>query len=31
VTIAENPLQCVAIGCGRCLEERQTLQGVLIE
>lgn len=31
VSIAENPLQCVAIGCGRCLEDRQTLQGVLME
>lgn len=31
VSIAENPLLCVAIGCGRCLEERQTLQSVLIE
>jgi len=31
VSIAENPLHCVAIGCGRCLEERQTFQTVLIE
>ncbi|MCB9929652.1 MAG: rod shape-determining protein [Alphaproteobacteria bacterium] len=31
VSIAENPLECVALGCGRCLEERQALQSVLIE
>ena len=31
VTIAENPLQCVVLGCGRCLEERDALQSVLIE
>ncbi len=31
VSIAENALQCVAIGSGRCLEDRQTLQIVLME
>ena len=31
VTVAENPLHCVAIGTGRCLEEGAALAGVLIE
>jgi len=31
VSIAENPLQCVALGTGRCLEELKTLKSVLIE
>ncbi len=31
VSIAENPLLCVALGCGRCLEERAALQSVLME
>ncbi len=31
VSIAENPLQCVALGCGKCLEEKNALQSVLIE
>jgi rod shape-determining protein MreB len=30
VTIAENPLQCVALGTGRALEERRRLSNVLI-
>jgi rod shape-determining protein MreB len=29
VFIAEDPLTCVAMGTGRCLEEMRTLQGVL--
>ena len=29
VTIAEDPLTCVAIGTGRCLEQMSTLQHVL--
>lgn len=31
VTVAENPLYCVAIGTGRCLEEGSALAGVLME
>ena len=31
VTIAEDPLTCVVLGTGRCLEEFQTYRGVLIE
>jgi rod shape-determining protein MreB len=30
VSIADDPLSCVALGTGRCLEEMQTLQNVLI-
>ena len=30
VTIAEDPLSCVALGTGRCLEELRTLRNVLI-
>lgn len=30
VTIAENPLDCVAIGTGKVLEEIETLRSVLI-
>ena len=30
VVIAENPLQCVALGTGRALEERKRLQNVLM-
>jgi rod shape-determining protein MreB len=30
VAIAENPLQCVALGTGRALEERKRLQNVLM-
>lgn len=30
VTIAEDPLSCVALGTGRALEEMRTLRGVLI-
>ena len=30
VTIADDPLSCVALGTGRCLEEMRTLKGVLI-
>jgi rod shape-determining protein MreB len=29
VTVAEDPLACVAIGTGRCLEQMGTLQHVL--
>ena len=29
VVIAENPLQCVALGTGRALEERKRLSNVL--
>ena len=29
VTLAEEPLSCVALGTGRCLEEMKTLQNVL--
>ena len=31
VTVAENPLYCVVIGTGRCLEESSALKGVLLE
>lgn len=31
VTVAENPLFCVAVGTGRCLEEASALSGVLLE
>ncbi len=31
VTIAEDPLSCVVMGTGRCLEEMQTLKTVLID
>jgi rod shape-determining protein MreB len=31
VTVAENPLYCVAIGTGKCLEEGSALAGVLLE
>ncbi len=30
VSIAEDPLSCVALGTGRCLEEMKTLKNVLI-
>ncbi len=30
VSIADDPLSCVALGTGRCLEEMKTLQNVLI-
>ena len=30
VTIADDPLSCVALGTGRCLEEMRVLKGVLI-
>lgn len=30
VAVAENPLQCVALGTGRALEERKRLQNVLM-
>jgi rod shape-determining protein MreB len=30
VSIAEDPLSCVVLGTGRCLEEMRTLQAVLI-
>ena len=30
VSLAEDPLSCVALGTGRCLEEMQTLKNVLI-
>ena len=30
VSIADNPLSCVALGTGRCLEEMKTLQKILI-
>ncbi|MGC6412334.1 MAG: rod shape-determining protein [Candidatus Puniceispirillaceae bacterium] len=30
IAIAENPLSCVAVGTGRCLEELKTLRHVLI-
>ena len=29
VVVAENPLQCVALGTGRALEERKRLSNVL--
>jgi len=31
VSIADKPLQCVALGTGRCLEEMKTLKNVLYE
>ena len=31
VTVADEPLTCVAIGTGRCLEEGSALAGVLID
>jgi rod shape-determining protein MreB len=31
VTIADNPLQCVVLGCGRALEELDRMRGVLFE
>ena len=31
VSIAENPLECVVLGSGRCLEEKHTLQTILSE
>ena len=30
VSIADEPLDCVAVGTGRCLEEMKTLRNVLI-
>jgi rod shape-determining protein MreB len=30
VSIADDPLSCVALGTGRCLEEMKTLKNVLI-
>jgi rod shape-determining protein MreB len=30
ISIAEEPLSCVALGTGRCLEELKTLRNVLI-
>jgi rod shape-determining protein MreB and related proteins len=30
VTVAENPLHCVAIGTGKCLDEMRTLRDVLV-
>ena len=30
ISIAEEPLSCVAVGTGRCLEELKTLRHVLI-
>ena len=30
VSIADDPLSCVALGTGRCLEELKTLRNVLI-
>jgi rod shape-determining protein MreB and related proteins len=30
VSIADNPLSCVALGTGRALEEMKTLKSVLI-
>jgi rod shape-determining protein MreB len=30
VSVAEDPLSCVALGTGRCLEEMKTLRNVLI-
>ena len=30
VSIADDPLSCVALGTGRCLEELKTLRTVLI-
>jgi rod shape-determining protein MreB len=31
VSIADDPLSCVALGTGRCLEEMSVLKDVLIE
>ena len=31
VSIADDPLSCVVLGCGRCLEEMKALQSVLID
>jgi rod shape-determining protein MreB len=31
VSIADEPLKCVALGTGRCLEEMRTLRHVLHE
>ncbi len=31
VSIAEDPLSCVALGTGRCLEEMRTLKSVLVD
>ena len=30
ISIAEEPLSCVALGTGRCLEELKTLRNVLV-
>ena len=30
ISIADDPLSCVALGTGRCLEEIRTLRNVLI-
>ena len=30
ISIADDPLSCVALGTGRCLEELRTLRNVLI-
>jgi rod shape-determining protein MreB len=30
VSVAENPLSCVALGTGRALEEMKTLKNVLV-
>jgi len=30
VSVADDPLSCVALGTGRCLEEMRTLRNVLI-
>ncbi|MBM3629544.1 MAG: rod shape-determining protein, partial [Alphaproteobacteria bacterium] len=30
VSVADDPLTCVALGTGRCLEEMKTLRNVLI-
>jgi rod shape-determining protein MreB len=31
VSIADDPLSCVVLGCGRCLEEMKALKAVLID
>jgi rod shape-determining protein MreB len=31
VSIADDPLSCVALGTGRCLEEMKVLKDVLID
>jgi rod shape-determining protein MreB len=31
VSIADDPLSCVVLGCGRCLEEMKALKTVLID